>query len=159
MVDMLIMHIAGYVNFIANTSDYLYTLGDAPRGWAIIPAVRHAMTAYPHTTYFFHLAPHALIMNPRLSLRTHILDHERLDSLMLKDVPVVPLDSVIKTFAHLKGSEAEFMISQDKEDLTPESFIIRQGDWARFFLDAWFDPLYRSYEFIKAEKHALVSFT
>ncbi len=30
---------------------------------------------------------------------------------------------------------------------------------AKFFLDTWFDPLYRSYNFQKAEGHALVSDT
>jgi mannan polymerase II complex MNN11 subunit len=33
--------------------------------------------------------------------------------------------------------------------------LLRSGDWAKFFLDAWFDPLYRSYNFQKAEAHAL----
>ena len=33
--------------------------------------------------------------------------------------------------------------------------MIRTGEWAKFFLDAWFDPLYRSYNFQKAEEHAL----
>ncbi|KAL1969517.1 hypothetical protein VTN77DRAFT_8955 [Rasamsonia byssochlamydoides] len=145
----------GYVNFFANTSDYAYTLNNAPRSWAIVPAVRHALTVYPHSTYFFHLSPHALIMNPRLSLTSHVMDHKRLESLMLKDIPVVPPDSVIKTFSHLKGRDVEFVLSQDAEDLTSGGFIIKQGDWARFFLDVWFDPLYRSYNFAKAEKHAL----
>jgi len=121
-----------------------------------VPAVRHALTLYPHSTYFFHLSPHALIMNPNLSLKSHVLDHKRLESLMLKDIPVVPPDSVIKTFSHLKGGDVDFILAQDKEDLTSASFIIKQGDWARFFLDVWFDPLYRSYSFAKAETHALV---
>jgi mannan polymerase II complex MNN11 subunit len=146
----------GYVNFFANTTDYAYTLNNAPRSWAMVPAVRHAMAVYPHSTYFLQLSPHALIMNPRLSLTSHIMDHKRLESLMLKDIPVVPPDSVIKTFSHLKGSDVEFVLSQDSEDLGSGSFVIKQGDWARFFLDVWYDPLYRNYNFAKAEKHALV---
>lgn len=114
------------------------------------------MTTYPHSTYFFYLSPHALIMNPRISLTSHVMDNKRLESLMLKDIPVVPPDSVIKTFSHLKGNDVELVLSQDAEDLSSGSFIIKQGDWARFFLDVWFDPLYRSYNFAKAEKHALV---
>lgn len=150
----------GYVNFFANVSDYQYTLVDGtPRGWTVIPAVRHAMTTYPHSTYFYHLSPHALIMNPRLSLTAHALDSKRIESLMLKDVPAVPPDSVIHTFSHLKANDIDLLVTQDAEDLTPESFILRQGDWARFFLDSWFDPLYRSYNFVKAEKHGLVTST
>ncbi|KAI7660834.1 hypothetical protein KC318_g9827, partial [Hortaea werneckii] len=35
------------------------------------------------------------------------------------------------------------------------SMLIRSGEWAKYFLDAWFDPLFRSYNFQKAEGHAL----
>ncbi|EEP80276.1 predicted protein [Uncinocarpus reesii 1704] len=86
----------GYLNFFASTSEYVPVLNDAPRSWASIPAVRHAMTLYPGSTYFFHLSPHALIMNPTLPLTSHVLDYKKLDSLMIKDIPVVPPDSVIK---------------------------------------------------------------
>jgi len=146
----------GYSNFFGNTSDYVYAFGsNIPRSWAVIPAVRHAMATYPYSTYFFHLSPHALIMNSDVSITSHILDHKRIESLMLKDIPVVPPDSVIKTFSHVKGGDIEFILSQDMEDLSSDNFFIKQGDWAHFLLDAWFDPLYQSYNFAKAEKHAL----
>lgn len=115
------------------------------------------MTKYPFTTYFFAVSPHAVIMNPSLSLESHILEKSRLESIMLKDKPVVPPDSVIKTFSHLKGDKIDLVLTQDGEGLCQGSFILRRGDWARFFLDTWFDPLYRSYNFQKAEGHALVS--
>lgn len=147
----------GYATFFANTSDYLYILGDkVPRSWAQVPAVRHAMAQNPHSTYFFFLDAHALIMDPTHSLASHVLDSKRLESLMIKDHPVVPPDSVIKTFSHLSPKDVDIIITQDAEDLVPGSFIIKQGPWAKFFLDVWFDPLYRSYNFARAEKHALV---
>ena len=96
-------------------------------------------------------------MNPSLSLESHILGKRRLESIMLKDKPVVPPDSVIKTFSHLKSDKINIVLTQDGEGLCQGSFILRRGDWARFFLDTWFDPLYRSYNFQKAEGHALVS--
>ncbi|PGG98335.1 hypothetical protein AJ79_08902 [Helicocarpus griseus UAMH5409] len=145
----------GYANFFASTREYLPYLNGAPRSWAIVPAVRHAYTLYPHASHFFHLSPHALIMNPSLSLASHILDKKRLDSLMIKDKPVVPPDSVIKTFSHLAAKDVDFIITQDAENLNPGSFILRRTEWAQYLLDAWFDPLYRSYNFAKAETHAL----
>lgn len=75
---------------------------------------------------------------------------------MLKDVPVVPPDSIIKTFSHLKEKDVDFIVTQDMEDLSPGSFILKNGDFSRYFLDLWFDPLYRSYNFAKAETHGLV---
>ena len=145
----------GYTTFFPNATDY--ELINAPRSWAMIPAMRHAMTIHPHSTYFFSLSPHALIMNPTFSLTSHIMAPKRIESLMLKDKPVVPPDSVIKTFSHLRGYNIDLVLTQDMEGLCPESFVIRQGDWAKFFLDSWFDPLYRTYNFQRAERHALVS--
>ena len=113
------------------------------------------MTLYPHTPYLFYITSTALIMAPTLSLEKHIMDPARLESLMITDQPVVPPDSVIKTFSHLKGNRIDFVLAQDNEGLASGSMVIRNGDWAKFFLDAWFDPLYRSYNFQKAEGHAL----
>lgn len=95
-------------------------------------------------------------MNPLLSLNTHVMEPKRLESVMLRDKPVVPPDSVIKTFSHLKGDKIDLVLTQDGEGLCQGSFILRRGEWAKFFLDTWFDPLYRSYNFQKAEGHALV---
>lgn len=91
-------------------------------------------------------------------MNTQLLAPKRLEQLMLRDVSVVPPDSVIKTFSHLKGDKVDLVLTQDGEGLCQGSFIIRQTDWAKFFLDTWFDPLYRSYNFQKAEGHALVCF-
>ena len=144
----------GYGSFFPNATDY--DIGNSPRSWALVPAVRHAMTLYPYSTFFFILSPHALIMNPSLSLNSHIMAPRRIESMMLKDKPVVPPDSVIKTFSHLKADKIDLVLTQDNEGLCQGSFIIRSGEWAEFFLDTWFDPLYRSYNFQKAEGHALV---
>ncbi|KAG8530903.1 uncharacterized protein KY384_004260 [Bacidia gigantensis] len=143
----------GYGVFFPNASDY--DLNNSPRTWTLVPGTRHAMAAFPHSTYFFSLSPHALIMDPSVNLEEHLVGKKKLESLMLRDKPVVPPDSVIKTFAHLKGDKIDFIVTQDNEGLCQGSFVIRRGEWAKFFLDTWFDPLYRSYNFQKAEGHAL----
>ncbi|CAG8040628.1 unnamed protein product [Penicillium salamii] len=145
----------GYTNFFASVADYADAIGDAPRTWAIAPAVRHAMAKYPQSAYFFHLSPHSLIMNPAKSLKSHILEKHKLEELVMKDASIVPPDSIIKTFAHQNEKDIELIITQDTEDLNPGSFILKSGEFARFFLDMWFDPLYRSYNFAKAETHGL----
>lgn len=119
--------------------------------------MRHALTKFPHTTFFWYLDQNALIMNPELTVEDHIMDPKRLDGLMMKDQSIVPPDSVIKTFPHLKATNVDLVLTQDKQGLAQGSFIIRRGEWAKFFLDTWFDPLYRSYNFQKADTHALVS--
>ncbi|OJI98496.1 hypothetical protein ASPVEDRAFT_147711 [Aspergillus versicolor CBS 583.65] len=145
----------GYTNFFASLSDYDPYIGLSPRSWGLVPAVRHAMATHPSSTYFFYLDTHALFMNPAESLENRLLGKHRLESLMRRDVPVVPPDSVIKTFAHLRPEDIDLMVTNDAEDLNTGSFVLRQGEFARFFLDTWFDPLYRSYNFGKAETHSL----
>ena len=56
-------------------------------------------------------------------------------------------------------------MTQDMDNLAHTNLILRNtptpgvkdgtDNWAHYFLDAWFDPLYRSYMFQKAENHAL----
>ncbi|KAL8850418.1 MAG: hypothetical protein Q9221_004650 [Calogaya cf. arnoldii] len=144
----------GYTTFFPTVSSYP-SINDSPRTWSLVPALRHALTLHPHSTYFFALSPHALIMNPTLNLRTHLLSPKVLEEHMLRDKPVVPPDSVIKTFGNLKGDRIDLVLTQDREGLCPGSFVLKNGEWATFFLDTWFDPLYRSYNFQKAEAHAL----
>ena len=117
------------------------------------------MAIHPHSEFFFQLDQRALIMNQTLSIESHIMNPVRLESLMLKDVPVVPPDSVIMTFSHLRSDRVDLVLTQDDQGLGEGSMILRQGEWAKFFLDSWFDPLYRSYNFQNAEVHALVCFT
>jgi mannan polymerase II complex MNN11 subunit len=147
--------VIGYATFLPDSTDY--QLAGAPKSWARIPALRHAITKFPHSKYFWFLDQHALIMNPELKLESHIMNPSKLESLLLKNQPVVPPESVIKTFPNLKGSQIDFVITQDKDGLAPGSLIVRRGEWTKFFLDTWFDPLYRSYNFQKADTHALVS--
>jgi hypothetical protein len=144
----------GYRTFFPNTTDYDLMDGTPP-SWSTVPALRHAMTLHPHTPWMWFLGSSALIMNPRESLRDKILEPRRLEKSMIPDQPVVPPDSVIKTFAHTKGERVDLILSQDAQGLAGDSILLRTGEWAQFFLDAWFDPLYRSYNFQKAEGHAL----
>ncbi|KAI9792455.1 MAG: hypothetical protein M1816_002339 [Peltula sp. TS41687] len=143
----------GYKTFFPTVKDY--DLKGASAGWSRVPAIRHAMALNPHSTYFFHLDQRALVMNTSLSVEAYIMAPRRLESLMLKDIPVVPPDSVIKTFSHLRGDQVDLVLTQDDQGLGPGSIVVKQGEWAKFFLDSWFDPIYRSYNFQKAETHAL----
>lgn len=79
----------------------------------------------------------------------------RLQDIALVDKPVVPPDSVIKTYKNVKPENVDAVFTQDHEGLGHGNFVLRRGEWAKYFLDAWFDPLYRSYNFQRAEAHAL----
>ncbi|KAK4634845.1 hypothetical protein CLAFUW4_01333 [Fulvia fulva] len=144
----------GYATFFPNTTDY-DLMEKVPSSWSKVPALRHAMTMYPDTPWLWYLTSTALIMSTQSSLQTMLLEPRTLESQMITDRPIVPPDSVIKTFSHLKGERVDLIMTQDKEGLAGGSLLVRTGEWAKFFLDSWYDPLYRSYNFQKAEGHAL----
>ncbi|KAI5375468.1 hypothetical protein J4E82_005891 [Alternaria postmessia] len=143
----------GYLTFFPTNDQY--PISNSPASWSRVPGIRHAMTLYPTSTFFWYLDSSALIMNTALPIHTHLLTPAKLETHMITNAPVVPPDSVIKTFGNLKGDRIDFVVTQDKDGLAPSSFVVRNGEWAKFFLDAWFDPIYRSYNFQKAESHAL----
>lgn len=143
----------GYKVFLVSAGGY--DLNGAPITWSKITATRHALAKFPDCKYVWFLEQNAFIMNPSLKIEDDIMDPVKIEKKMIKDLPVVPPDSIIRTFSHLKGEDVEFVVTQDKDGLSSGSFILRNGEWAQFFLDTWFDPLYRSYNFQKAETHAL----
>lgn len=112
------------------------------------------MATFKHSEYFWYLDQDAIIMNPALSIESHIV--ERLGSLIRRDVPIVPPDSVIKTYRHVPPERVQFILSQDKTGLQPGSMLFKAGPWSQYMLDAWYDPLFRFYNFAKAEQNALV---
>lgn len=118
--------------------------------------MRHAMTKFPDATYLWYVDVDAFIMSPHLSIEKDIMATAKLEEKMIVDHPVVPPDSIIHTFSHLRGEDVNFLLTQDKQGLVTSTFILRNSEWSRFFLETWFDPIYRSYNFQKAETHALV---
>ncbi|RSL97670.1 hypothetical protein BHE90_002102 [Fusarium euwallaceae] len=143
----------GYEAMVVKATDY--NTGKSPRSWAKIIAMRHALSQYPDATFIWFLDQNAYIMDLDRTLEAQVMAPAKLESLMIKDWPVVPPDSIIKTFSHLKGADAALIISQDDTGLVTNSYVLRNGDWAKFFVETWMDPLYQSYNFQKAERHAL----
>lgn len=145
----------GYATFFPQVGNY--ELNHAPSSWTKVVAMRHALSTFPDATYFWFVDVDTFIMNPQLSIEKDVMAAATLENSMLVDHPVVPPDSIIKTFTHLSGEDIDLVLTQDKEGLATSSFVLRNSEWARFMLETWFDPMYRSYNFQKAETHALVS--
>ncbi|KAL8281864.1 hypothetical protein RB597_009536 [Gaeumannomyces tritici] len=143
----------GYETFFPTVSEY--DLGGSPASWVKVVAMRHALSKFPDASFVWFLDQDSLIMTGDVGVETALMEPAALDKVMIKDHPVVPPDSIIKTFAHLKPADVDLVLTQDKDGLSVGSFILRNGEWARFFLETWYDPIYRSYNFQKAEAHAL----
>jgi hypothetical protein len=134
-----------------------YNTDKSPRSWAKVIAMRHALSKYPDATYIWFLDQNAYIMELDRTLEEQVMNPAKLEELMIKDWSIVPPDSIIKTFSHLRGQDANLIISQDEVGLVTNSYVLKNGDWAKFFVETWMDPLYQAYNFQKAERHALVS--
>lgn len=147
----------GYAVFFPKVGEY--DLKKAPVSWTKVVAMRHALTQFPDAPYFWYVDTDTFIMNPAIAIERDIMAAAKLEEKMIVDQPVVPPDSIIHTFSHLKAEDVHFVVTQDKDGLATNSWLVRNSEWSRFFLDTWFDPTYRSYNFQKAETHALVSTT
>lgn len=147
----------GYQTFMAKAHDY--DTSGYQKSWSKIMAIRHALATYPDCKYIWYLDQDSFIMEPTRTVEEVVTEPRTLETLMIRDFPVVPPDSIIKTVVHLRGEDAGMIISQDKDGLVADSMLLKNGDWARFLTETWLDPLYRTYNFQKAERHALVSFS
>ncbi|KAI0203069.1 galactosyl transferase GMA12/MNN10 family-domain-containing protein [Astrocystis sublimbata] len=143
----------GYGFFIMQASDY--DLEGAPSSWAKVVAMRHALAKFPDCKYVWYLDQHALIMNPNSKLEEDVLGDKKLSEMMLRNQAIVPPESVIHTFKYNQPRDVDVVLTQDNGGITTNSIILRNGEYAKYFLDAWFDPLYRSYNFKTAETHTL----
>ncbi|KAF3915013.1 hypothetical protein AA313_de0209193 [Arthrobotrys entomopaga] len=139
-----------------------------------LPLMRHAMATYPYTKTFWFLSSDSLIINMDLSVDAHILSKPRLNSLMLRDHPVIPPESIIKTFKRTDADDIQLIITQDGKSVKSDSFFVRRKKeefgweegkgksikkggtvYGYYLLDTWFDPLYRFYHFGDGETSAL----
>ncbi|KAK9478705.1 galactosyl transferase GMA12/MNN10 family-domain-containing protein [Lipomyces japonicus] len=145
----------GYGLYVRYNSDFKALLGSSGPEWAKMPLMRAALEENPGATYFWYLDQNAIIMNPNLRLEDHVTDVKRLNSLILRDVPVVPPDGVIRTYRHVPVERMKFIVSQDHEGFQTGSFVLQNGEYAKYVLDSWFDQLYREYNFPKADRGAL----
>jgi len=103
------------------------------------------MTTYPTGRYFWYLEQNAIIMNPSLSIEDHIMDPARLSKLALRNQAVVPSSGIIKTFRNVNTKTVGLVMSMDDAGIAPSSMVIRNGPFAKYLLDAWYDPLIRNY--------------
>lgn len=114
---------------------------DISDGWRRLFALREVLEEYPDSEWLWYLDQDAIIMDTHLCLTDHILNPERLDHLMLKDEPIVPPDSVIRTLKTATADSIQFILSQDHSGLNTKSFLLKNGDFAKYLLDTWAEPV------------------
>src|SRR5271169_1316359 len=88
-------------------------------------------------------------MNPSIPLHTHYLSSASLIARPLRDVPVFPPETTVRTLTlrNQPVSQISLILSHGGGILHTGSILLRRGDYANFVLDSWNDPLVRSYGF------------
>jgi mannan polymerase II complex MNN11 subunit len=96
-------------------------------------------------------------MNPSIPIHTHYLSSSSLLALPLRDVPVFPPQTTVRTHTlrTQPTSQINLILSHGAETLHTGSIVFRRGDYANFVIDSWNDPLVRSYEFPGEDYEAL----
>ena len=124
--------------------------------WAKLPVLREVLEEYKgRAEWIWLLDSDAIIMDHSTDVVTAFLTERRLDSLMQRDAPIVPPDSIIRTPREATPSEVSFVISHDHAGISTRSFVLRNDDYSRFLLEFWNSPLYRAYNFDRQEQSAL----
>ena len=88
-------------------------------------------------------------MNPSIPLHTHYLSPGSLLALPLRDVPLFPPETTVRTptLRTQPISQISLILSHGAGILHTGSILLRRGDYANFVLDGWNDPLIRNYGF------------
>lgn len=112
-----------------------------PKGWARLLAFREVLEEFPNSEWYWFLGSDAIIMDPEIAITDDILNPSVLETLMLRDVPIIPPDSVIKTLKSTSAESAQLVISHDHAGMNTQSFVLRNGEFAKFFLESWTQPV------------------
>lgn len=139
--------------------EYKPSIGDKPAPWAKIPMIKNVIRKYPDAEWVWWLDHDALIMNRDLNLVDHILKHEKLNSLLLRDTEYFSgfgIDSEgFRTPKNQDPDDIHFIIAQDFNGINAGSFLIRNSEVGTWMLDFWNEPLYKEHNGVFVEQQAL----
>lgn len=127
-----------------------------PNGWSKTFILREAMYAFPNAKWFWYIDEKSMIMRHDISLNNYLLKPKALDPIILRNQPLIPPDSTIKTYEHSTADEVSLILTQNSKSLNTDNFIIKNDLTGRAILELWMDPLFRKYPtFRKDESNAL----
>ena len=141
----------GYEHMWANFSSYTF----GPKVyWNKIPILQEAWRRYPQAEWLWWLDLDIIIMTPSLDLESHILPRGGLQRQLVLDeflhVPGGGL-SKMKTPAHMKDEDVNFIIDSGGWGMNVGSFLMRRSEWSDWLLDMWADPLATAKDWIFPE--------
>lgn len=117
----------------------------APVYWNKIPILQEAFTRFPETEWVWWMDIDIIIMNMSLNIYNHVLSKEGLARIL--DRPMTGASGAeagYRTPAGYRYDDINFIISMDAWGMNVGKFLMRRGDWSKWLLDLWIDPLFIS---------------
>ncbi|CCX33010.1 galactosyl transferase GMA12/MNN10 family-domain-containing protein [Pyronema domesticum] len=123
--------------------------------WEKVDVIKQTMRQYPKAEWFWWLDLHTFIMEPSISLQSHIFNH--LQNVTYRDInvynplnithPPSPsdfyyLDETSKSaVGDDKAGSINIIVPQDCGGFNLGSFFVRRSDFTERLLDIWWDPV------------------
>lgn len=140
----------------ANISSYNLPNG-APVYWNKIPILQEAFMRFPETEWVWWMDIDIIIMNMSLNIYDHVLSQEGLARNILLDQPMTGAgggETGFRTPPEYRYDAINFVISMDAWGMNVGNFLMRRGDWSKWLLDLWIDPLFISQNWAFPEQDA-----
>jgi len=123
--------------------------------WEKVDVIKQTMRQYPKAEWFWWLDLHTFIMEPSISLQSHIFRH--LDDVTYRDINIYnPLNITHppskKDYPYLdqeslspvgdgKLNSINLVVPQDCGGFNLGSFFVKRSEWSERLLDIWWDPV------------------
>lgn len=140
----------------ANMTSYNLPNG-APIYWNKIPVLKEAFVRYPDAEWVWWMDMDIIIMNMTLNIYDHVLSRKGLARNILLDREMTGAGggktgySTPSTYTH---DDINFVISLDSWGMNVGNFLMRRGEWSKWLLDLWIEPLYISQNWVFPENDA-----
>lgn len=118
---------------------------NVPIFWNKIPILQEAFIRYPEAEWVWWLDLDIIIMNTSLSIYDHVLSDEGMARNILLNEPMHGAgggETGYRTPATYKRNDINFVISLDSWGMNVGNFLIRRGEWSKWLLGLWIEPLY-----------------
>ncbi|OLL24536.1 putative alpha-1,6-mannosyltransferase MNN10 [Neolecta irregularis DAH-3] len=107
--------------------------------WEKVDAIQATMKQFPKAEWFWWLDLNTIIMEPQISLESHIFDH--LGEVATQAPPHNPLGLQLSPLTNRSG-EINMLVTQDCSGFSLGSFFIRRSEWTEWLLDVWWNPVF-----------------
>ncbi|CAI5758959.1 unnamed protein product [Candida verbasci] len=113
--------------------------------WIRLYCIRAAMFAFPKAKWIWFLDQDGFIMDLNKNLEQYLLNANTLDSIMLREQPLIPPHGLIKTYKNVKSEAIKLILTQSEQKLETNSFLIKNDQVGKSIIEIWSDSLYFNY--------------